>query len=274
MRPGFESWREQWQRSQVPPGHHHMDYNPWGWHAHRYRRFGFGRRLFWFGFGAFAALACARHHGMVQMGHEGERGRGEWDGGWNGGCRRVEYQPRLVPEGERQDDPWRHWRRSWHHRHRDEQPAQPQPETPVSAPAPAPPVMQSVPVQAATGYHTPAPHPPPAGSTIPVVEQQWEADMRAFTRQASDRVCPSSTLLSSIPRSDRILQVTEMSEATIDSLVSGLQGLKTRMAEHRAEAQKQLEAEEERKRHHAQAGQALALPVQQSTSGKQPPRLV
>lgn len=82
--------------------------------------------------------------------------------------------------------------------------------------------------------------------------------MRAFTRQASERV-------------------TELSEATIDSLVSGLQGLKTRLAEHRAEVQKGL-AEEEQKRQQARAGQALALPVQQqpqpTSSGSQPPRLV
>ena len=67
-----------------------------------------------------------------------------------------------------------------------------------------------------------------------------------------------------------------MSEATIDSLVSGLQGLKTRLAEHRAEAQKHAE-EEERKRQ--QQGQALALPVQQQPpssgpSGSNPPRMV
>ena len=198
MRPGFDSWREQW-RAGVPPGHHHMDYHPWGWgwHAHRYnRRFGFGRRLFWFGFGAFATMACARHHGMLQMRHEGERGRGEWDGGWHGGCRRVEYTPRLVPEDEKHGR-WGSWGHGWHHRRRDEQPAQPAAETPVAAPvpAPAPPAVQTVPVQAATGQYTPAPHPPPPGSTIPVVEQQWEADMRAFTRHASDRVRPSSPLL-------------------------------------------------------------------------------
>ncbi|VDC06514.1 unnamed protein product [Peniophora sp. CBMAI 1063] len=256
MRPGFDSWREQW-RASVPPGHHPMDYNPWGWHPHRYRRFGFGRRLFWFGFGAFATMACMRHHGMIQMSHEGERGRGEWDGGWHGrACRRVEYTPRLVPEDEK-DDRWGPWSRGWHHRRREEQAAQRAAETPAPAPAPAPPAAHSVPVQAITGQHTPAPHPPPAGTTIPVVEQQWEADMRAFTRQASERV-------------------TELSEATIDSLVSGLQGLKTRLAEHRAEVQKGL-AEEEQKRQQARAGQALALPVQQqqpNSSGSQPPRLV
>lgn len=64
-----------------------------------------------------------------------------------------------------------------------------------------------------------------------------------------------------------------MSEATIDSLVSGLQGLKTRLAEHREETQRSL-AEEEHKRQQAQAGQALALPVQQRSSGSAPPRLV
>lgn len=141
-------------------------------------------------------MAWAKHHGMIQFGHEGERARGEWDGGWRGVCRRIEYQPRLVPEGEKQDEHWGHWRHAWHHRRRDEQLAQPAPES--SAPAiaaPAPPTMQSVPVQAAAAQHAPVPHPPPPGTTIPVVEQQWEAEMRNLTRQASDRVRLSSVLL-------------------------------------------------------------------------------
>ncbi|KZV67052.1 hypothetical protein PENSPDRAFT_688474 [Peniophora sp. CONT] len=214
--PGFEHWR-----ANIPHGH---PYHPWGWHAHRYsRRFGFGRRVFWFGFGAFAAMAWARHHGMTRMSVEGERGRGEWDGGVNGGCRRVEYSPRLVPEDEKRER-WG-WGHGWNHHRRSEQSVQqPAPQTP----APAPPVAQSAPVQVATVRYSPAPSPPTAGTAIPAVEQQWESDMRNYTRQASDRV-------------------TEMSEATIDSLVSGLQGLKTRLAERRAEMQKQF-TEDERKR--------------------------
>lgn len=148
--PGFQHWR-----SNMPHG---QPFHPWGWHAHRYGRFGFGRRLFWFGFGAIAATAWARHHATTR----------EWDGGLNGGCRRVEYAPRLVPEEEKP----RHWgwgHHGWHHHRREQQAAQAAPAT--------------VPAQAATPNQ-----PSPASTSIATVEQQWEEDMRNYSRQASERV--------------------------------------------------------------------------------------
>ena len=165
--PGFEHWR-----ASIPHGH---PYHPWGWHAHRFGRFGFGRRLFWFGFGAIAAMAWARHHGGARMSVEGEGGRGERDGSWNAGsCRRVEYSARLVPEDQKQGR-WG-WGHGWHHRRRDELHA-----SEASFPA-------SIPAQAVAVQSTPAPPLPPAGTSIPVVEQPWQADVRNYTQQASDRV--------------------------------------------------------------------------------------
>ena len=109
------------------------------------------------------------------MSVEGEGGRGERDGSWNSGsCRRVEYSPRLVPEDQKEGR-WG-WGHGWHHR-RHEGLLASEASSPTSTPA------RAVAVQS-----TPTPPLPPAGTSIPVVEQPWEADVRNYTQQASDRV--------------------------------------------------------------------------------------
>ncbi|KAI0037091.1 hypothetical protein K488DRAFT_67238 [Vararia minispora EC-137] len=59
---------------------------------------------------------------------------------------------------------------------------------------------------------------PPVGPGFPMTQQHWE-ELQHLRRQAGERV-------------------TEMSESTIDSLVAGLQSLKSRIAEHRAQQER------------------------------------
>ncbi|EIM86869.1 uncharacterized protein STEHIDRAFT_111279 [Stereum hirsutum FP-91666 SS1] len=196
------------------PSMPHMGY-------HHYYRGGRGRplRLFWFAIGAVSAVAWINHREKKaitaansngspwEAQPQGGQGWGHGFGHGHGHGRGRKWDREEADSGSRMD-------------YGGQRPMES--SGPVAAPAPAP--SHQAPV-------APAPVAPPMQSEAiqPQADQRWVDDrekVKEIARQASETM-------------------SELSEATLDSMLAGLQSLKNRMAERRATQEQQTPQEQQ-----------------------------